>query len=247
MPVRKSRAKTHDLAGPAAPADRLRAILDDLPAELAPPDPRSPPGRILAAARVMLAEQGPAGLSLRPLARRAGVNQAMINYYFGTKDRLIDTVVEQEILRLIRDVLGGLRVGADPADLFVEYPLRLLDVLRDDPARRQLLRLVLATEPDRLGRVVRGLGRSGVMGLSGLLLTMIAESQEEGRLAPVPAISVLMFLIANAYGLVLMEPIARQIAGFDLDDAGAWKKHRRNLAILIRRGIQAAEPEKERP
>ena len=247
MPVRKTRAKAHDLVGHPGPADRLRAILDDLPVELSPPDPQSPPGRILAAARGMLAEQGPGGLSLRPLARRAGVNQAMINYYYGTKDRLIDTVVEQEILRMIRDVLVGLQGGSDPADLFVEYPLRLLDVLRDDPVRRQLLRLVLATEPDRLERVVRGLGRSGVLGLSDLLLRMIAESQREGRLATAAPVSVLMFLIANAYGLVLMEPIARQVAGFDLADAGAWKKHRRNLAILIRRGIQAAEPDKEQP
>ncbi|GAC1518673.1 MAG: hypothetical protein NVS2B16_24240 [Chloroflexota bacterium] len=45
--------------------------------------------RILRAAFRRLLEDGYAGLSTREIAAEAGVNHALIHYYFGTKDRLV--------------------------------------------------------------------------------------------------------------------------------------------------------------
>ena len=40
---------------------------------------------------------------VRAVARHAGVNVAMINYYFGTKDKLVDAVLTQELQLLLRE------------------------------------------------------------------------------------------------------------------------------------------------
>ncbi len=225
--------------------ERLRGVLEHLPQELAPPAPDSPAGRILEATRAVLAEKGLAGLSMRLVAAEAGVNQAMIHYYYGSKDRLVDAVVTRELLSMIRAVVGGLDGDLDPAELFVQYPVRMLDELRRDRVRLQLLRLVLATEPDRLRRAVRELGKHGVLGVSAELLGLIVESQRAGRLVDAAPASLLMFLIANAFGLVFMEPIAHEVMGFSLDDDAAWARHRAHLTNLIRGGIFAAPAGKE--
>lgn len=49
---------------------------------------------ILEAAEELIAEQGFEGTSVRELASRAGVNVAMISYYFGSKDKLFEALVE---------------------------------------------------------------------------------------------------------------------------------------------------------
>lgn len=50
---------------------------------------------ILDAAVELFAEKGFEGSSIRDLAAKAHVNVAMVNYYFGSKDKLFETIVEQ--------------------------------------------------------------------------------------------------------------------------------------------------------
>lgn len=49
---------------------------------------------IINAAIELFAEKGFEGTSIRDLAARAEVNVAMVNYYFGSKDKLFETIVE---------------------------------------------------------------------------------------------------------------------------------------------------------
>lgn len=44
----------------------------------------------------LFAEKGFEGSSIRELAQRAGVNLAMVNYYFGSKDKLFEAIVEHK-------------------------------------------------------------------------------------------------------------------------------------------------------
>lgn len=51
---------------------------------------------ILNMAMELFAEKGFEGSSIRDLAARAGVNVAMVNYYFGSKEKLFESLVEQK-------------------------------------------------------------------------------------------------------------------------------------------------------
>jgi len=57
--------------------------------------------KILDAAFRRLATEGYAALSIREIARDAGVNHALINYHFRTKDQLVIAVLEEANRRLI--------------------------------------------------------------------------------------------------------------------------------------------------
>jgi AcrR family transcriptional regulator len=62
------------------------------------PDTRT---RILRAAFQRLLEDGYARLSTRDIAAQAGVNHALIHYYFGTKDRLVIAALDDVNNRLL--------------------------------------------------------------------------------------------------------------------------------------------------
>ena len=70
--------------------------------------------KILDAAFQRLAREGYAALSMREIARDAGVNHALINYHFRTKDQLVIAVLDQANRRLLE---RQQRMYAAPAGL----------------------------------------------------------------------------------------------------------------------------------
>lgn len=50
--------------------------------------------QILTVAEELFAEKGFDGTSVRDIAQRAGVNLAMISYYFGSKEKLLESLIE---------------------------------------------------------------------------------------------------------------------------------------------------------
>lgn len=57
--------------------------------------------KILDAAFRQLAERGYAALSVREIGKQAGVNHALVNYYFGSKDKLVIEVLDAANRRLL--------------------------------------------------------------------------------------------------------------------------------------------------
>ncbi len=81
------------------------------PSRLNGDDPTRTRQRILDAAFRRLVSDGYAALSVREIARDAGVNHALINYHFGSKDQLVidvlDTVNQRLLARQASMYCGG--------------------------------------------------------------------------------------------------------------------------------------------
>jgi len=79
----------------------------------------------------LFAEKGFEGTSVRDLAHHADVNLAMINYYFGTKENLFASLLEQKAL-FMREKISEIENDKslseiDKLDLIIEsYVLRFL-------------------------------------------------------------------------------------------------------------------------
>lgn len=67
--------------------------------------------RILTAAYELLAERGSAQVSIRDIARRAGVTLSLLPYYFGTREQLLLELLRRQTARH----LGDLAVELGPA------------------------------------------------------------------------------------------------------------------------------------
>lgn len=126
---------------------------------------------VQAAAVELLAERGPREVTVRDVARRAGVNHALIHRHFGTKDALIRTVVAEQsrelgtraaalsgtdaagLLRLLQDHAAYWRVLAR---IVLDEPTMLADL--ELPAAAATLGLITgggaADEPTRVGAAV---------------------------------------------------------------------------------------------
>jgi AcrR family transcriptional regulator len=70
--------------------------------------------RLLDAAEVLFAEYGYEGASLRTIAEAANEHVGLMTYYFKTKDRLFDIVIQRRAVEMHRQRLAGLKdIGFD--------------------------------------------------------------------------------------------------------------------------------------
>jgi len=228
--------------GAAEPGpDFLARFLDRAPEELKGVDPESPRGRILAAARALFAEGGFDATTTRRIAESAGVNQAMLHYYFHSKERLYETVVAREIFGVLTRIVTGLASLEEPAEIVVSVPRLIMTAFREDPIKRKILRREIAEGGERISRIVKGMGLHGPIGVRSIVLHYAAEAQERGRLRDLPVEAIGMFLIANSFGFVLLEPLFRVVLDRDFEDDQTWRDLLENQEKLLRRSVSPVE------
>ena len=72
-----------------------------------PTDSATSAEALLDAALACFAEHGIQSTSLRTIAKRGHVTPAMLHYHFGTKDALVNAVVEQRIMPALASIRGA--------------------------------------------------------------------------------------------------------------------------------------------
>ena len=200
-------------------------------------DPRD---RILDAAEDAFAEHGLAGARVAAIARQAGVNKAMLYYYFGSKDELYDAVLERIISQIV-DMAA--RVGAAPhlRDEGVDI-VAFLDgyrgVLHQHPAFVRLMLRTLLDGGDRIERLVR----PRIALVMPVLAGLIALGQAEGRLNPAPLPSIVPpVMVSQIFFFALMRPHLASLTG--VDESALVDAWRQTSTELLMNGLLARPQE----
>ena len=133
---------------------------------------------ILDASEYLFATQGFAATSIREIAERVAVNPAMVHYYFGSKKKLLQAVMEQ----VLEPMAGAVAKVEQRGDLPVRELTRLLfSMAADHPYLPQLITREVflpggELQSEFLQRFAPRLG--------GRLPGMLRREQREGRVAP---------------------------------------------------------------
>ena len=94
--------------------------------------------RILQAAYRRLATDGYARLNMRDVAAEAGINHALIHYYFGSKDQLVIAVLDEANRRLLERQTQPLVIHEKKCPIFEDRTARVATELVQDESRRCL-------------------------------------------------------------------------------------------------------------
>jgi AcrR family transcriptional regulator len=138
-------------------------------------DPQGTRRALKEAATTLFARRGFAGATADRIARKAGVNKAMINYHFGGKRGLYSAIVRESFGTLLDRLRGAVDEEAAPADqlrgfiaTFAEMaqglpdlPAMLLREMMAGGEHRDLDREVFEFLPQILG-TVRGVLEAGI-------------------------------------------------------------------------------------
>lgn len=138
-PARKAAARKTATAGRARPQPR-RAVRRDGDTER----------RILDAARRVFVRRGSAGARMQEIAAEAGVNQALLHYYFRSKDALALAVLREAAGRVFPGLLQILG-SSEPLERRIELVVHhYIDALRDHPFLPGYVLAEMNFDPERI-------------------------------------------------------------------------------------------------
>jgi TetR/AcrR family transcriptional regulator len=187
--------------------------------------------RILEAAHDVFVRRGTAGARMQEIAAAAGVNSALLHYYFRSKARLSEAVFRRVAGQLLPAVVGILASERDlPAkvEAVVELELSHLALAPYLPA---YLISELAHHPDRAGQLVtsltglvpREVGRQ----VLGSLRAQIAEAVRLKRMHPISPEQFVVNLLSLCIFPFAARPMLLALFGTDAAGFGRFLAERR--------------------
>ena len=185
----------------------------------------------LDAALACFVRQGIAATSLRDIAREAGVTPALLHYYFGDRQQLLDAVVAERVMPAFLSVRERLaQAGDDVADIVAAFVCGVTDAIARHPWWPQLwVREVLCEGGALRDLLVQRIAPD----IARLLAGRFAAAQAAGRLnADLDPRLLLPTLVGLTMFPAAGAPIWRQV--FDADDLGLEDVRGHALALLDR-------------
>ena len=99
-----------------------------------------PEKKIIEAATVIFLEKGKDGARMQEIADQAGINKALLHYYFRSKDKLYEEVFSNELGNFLRGVLGTVK----ESDNFQSFIKAFINHYIDNISKRpKLVRFIL--------------------------------------------------------------------------------------------------------
>src|SRR5215213_3656330 len=120
------------------------------PRKTDPEHDRASEARILEAAKTVFVRRGTAGARMQEIADEAGVNKALLHYYFRSKERLSEAVfgrIMRALFPPLVTILGSELPLEDKVRRFVAFEL---DVLARNPFVPAYLIAEMNQQPDRV-------------------------------------------------------------------------------------------------
>jgi len=178
--------------------------------------------RILDAAHVVFVRRGTAGARMQEIADEAGVNKALLHYYFRSKSRLASAVFQRVARGLFLRVSEILGSDADIEDKVRRVVRVYLEQLSKTPYAPAYVISELNQHPDRAAQFVDAVRHIRAESLNAdVLETLGKQIRQRVRAGAMRAISTSQF-VANLASLCIFPFAARPMlcAILDLDDRG---------------------------
>jgi AcrR family transcriptional regulator len=190
---------------------------------------------ILEAATRLFLDKGFAATSTTQIAKEAGCNQAMVHYYFRTKERLFEAVFANKFQGFVSNIM---EISAE--DLPFEEKLRLkieshFEMLMNNPKLPMLVAYELNTNPKRLEKMKEKLGDLPSIVFDSFQTELDAEI-EKGNIRKMKVIDLLFTIVSLNIALFIAGPILKNFAGISDEYYEGFVKHRKkeNVNTVLR-------------
>jgi TetR/AcrR family transcriptional regulator len=162
---------------------------------------------LIAVATPLFAERGFHGVSVRELAKSAGMNLSMISYYFGGKEALYAAVLTEQFATL-NQVAETKVMTSDPLAKFELYIRSTVDRYRKNPYLLRFYTSELTNPTPSFDLIVKPAIRGVLLVLRETFIEGLAAGQFRKGLDPMDTILALAGMI-NFY--FLLEPVTEEL------------------------------------
>jgi TetR/AcrR family transcriptional regulator len=172
---------------------------------------------ILEAAKKVFLDKGFDGARMQQIADEAGINKALLHYYFRSKDKLFDAIFDEAFMQFLPNIGQVLMSDMAFPDKIRAFVGHYIDMLLNNPHLPIFIMRELQRAPEK---IVSLLKKSGIH--PDITAAKIFQEVSEGKIVPIP----MPHLIVNMIGLCVFPFIGRPIIeGFIFNnDTEAYNK-----------------------
>jgi len=191
---------------------------------------------ILEVAEKLFLEKGFASTSTTEIAKVVGCNQALVHYYFRTKDNLFNTIFEQKFKVFFQGVFEMKNMEkmqfVDKLKFMIESHF---DLLRNNPKMPGLILNELSRKPEQLNMI-----RDKLHSIPEVLFSLLKDELEteiaKGKIREINLVDLIVSIISMNVALFLMMPIVETLFSFDGTQKVFMIEHRRaeNVDFILK-------------
>ncbi len=211
--------------------------MDDMSVKTDNAETPSTEERILEAAVREFMAKGYAGARTAAIAEAAGVTHAMLHYYFRTKDKLFDRIIESKIVTL-RDIMLA-SLGDPSVPLFDKIRTAIekhQDFIAANPDLPRFMINEVLSRPERIPMVIEQLKRHTPLVVESLQ-RQIDEYAAKGLCRKVDAGMLMLDIVSLNIFPFTAKPMVNALLGGMMEDMDAFVEARRkeNLETIMRK------------
>jgi len=181
--------------------------------------------RILDAAHAMFTRNGTAGARMQEIADEAGVNKALLHYYFRSKDQLSQAVFRRAAGEFFPRVFGVLASSLPLEEKVRTVVERNLDFL----SRHPYLPVYIISEVHHNPGLMAGLVKEFHPPSLGVLQAQLDQGAREGRIRPIRAEQAVINLVSMIVYPFVAGPLIGALLNLDPGTQRALMDERRTL------------------
>jgi AcrR family transcriptional regulator len=175
--------------------------------------------RILNAARAVFIRKGTAGARMQEIAEEAGVNQALVHYYFRSKDQLAQAVFRDVAIRIVPSIVGAFASQADIATKVENFVHAYIDAVRYHPFIPGYILAELHFNPERMTALAADIaGANPATVVQEFLPRLREQLEQQAKIGAMRSITPEQFLV-NLVALCVFpfaaRPVLRIVLGQD--------------------------------
>ena len=169
--------------------------------------------KILAAARAEFSEKGLDGARMHAIALRAGVNKALLHYYFRSKDKLFEITLKSIVSDLWTDIHKRLHAYAGETDLRALIHAIVTAYITTFAANPEMPRVIIGeamrTSPVLLETISTIF--SSMSAVPETIFTIYSKELKRVKIKRIPLIHFMMNLMGMCAVTFIIQPLAESI------------------------------------
>jgi AcrR family transcriptional regulator len=191
--------------------------------------------KIIEIARELFVKKGFKGTTVRDIAAESGVNVAMVNYYFRSKEKLFDAIFEEAFSILSEKIFSLLDSDLPFFEMLRNWIYSYYDTLLQYPYLPLFVMRELSINPNRLSNCFY----KDPYTLYVKLTKLLEAEEAKGTIRPVPIPDFLLNIISLSIFPFAAKPIVNQFLNIsELQYMELVDKHREYVVDFVIRAIK---------